>query len=163
MPDTDSPSQHAHPQERAEDHDELLDRWLSAQAVLAPMLKDLFTMFQGEGHALMLLTQNETATMSPSALARMMDITTGRASNLLRQLESKGLINRHRGAADLRAVAIDVTPDGKRCAQEAYAQAKAQTESLLGLLDADDARELVRIIEQLARARSATMPAEKPM
>ncbi len=42
--------------------------------------------------------------MTASSLSRAMGITSGRTSNLLKQLEGKGLIERTRGTRDLRSV-----------------------------------------------------------
>ena len=143
--------------------EELISRWLSVQAVLAPALKELLSTFQGEGHALMLLSREDAAEMSPSELARAMGITAGRASNLLGQLERKGLVERHRESDDLRAVTIRVTPDGSRCAQSAFDQARSQAAGLFELLDDDDAESLVRIGERLASVRYPGILGEEEM
>lgn len=68
----------------------LLDRWFAVQRVVVPMLKRSLESFQGEEHALMLLAERRDG-MSPTELMHEMGITLGRTSNLLRQLEHKGL------------------------------------------------------------------------
>lgn len=55
--------------------------------------------------------------MTASSLARAMGITSGRTSNLLKQLEGKGSIERTRGTRDLRSVEIRATEKGSLLAR----------------------------------------------
>lgn len=130
--------------------DDLLERWFGAQAVIAPLLKRSLDSFQGEGHALLLLARSD-AGMTPAALMRAMGISSGRTSNILRQLERKGCIERSRDDHDLRSVLIRPTELGREMARSAYARQKDEVAGLFELLGEKDARELVRIAERVAR------------
>ena len=87
--------------------------------------------------------------MSPSELARKSGVTDARIANILKALESRGLIERRPGEHDRRRVVVSVTDYGR--AQE---RARAQEGSrflidFLSELGLDDARELVRIIARV--------------
>ena len=135
----------------SEAYEELLERWFEAQAVLTPLLKSLLEAFQGEDHALLVLSRHPEG-LSPSELMRVMGVTTGRISNILRQLEQKNLITRARSATDMRGVEITITAEGAARARTAYDRVKDQLRDQFALIGIEDAQELVRIIEKLAAA-----------
>ena len=127
----------------------LADRWLEVQRALAPAMKAASESYQGESHALMLLSGSDGG-MTPSELGVEMRLTAGRVSNLVGQLESKGLARRVRAADDLRKVVVTVTPAGAKRADDAYAQNRARLALLFGRLGVADSSELVRIAHRLA-------------
>ena len=129
--------------------DALADRLLRLYAVLAPTLKRSLESFQCEDHALMLLTERREG-MTASALAYAMGITSGRTSNILRQLEGKGLIDRARDDDDLRSVRIRATEQGALRAQECVDRQREALIRTLRSLGHQDAAELTRLAGRLA-------------
>ena len=129
--------------------DALADQLLRLYAVLAPALKRSLESFQGEDHALMLLAGRREG-MTASALAHAMGITSGRTSNILRQLEGKGLIDRARDDGDLRSVRIRTTERGTLRAQERVDQQREALIRTLRSLGHQDAAEMTRLAGRLA-------------
>lgn len=130
-------------------YEDLLERWFTAQATLTPILKSLIETFQGEDHALLVLSRNEEG-LTPTELMSLMGITPGRTSNLLKQLERKGLVIRTRDIANMRSVLVRATPAGTQRAKDAYAHVKNNLRARFVALGYDDTVELVRIAEKLA-------------
>lgn len=74
--------------------------------------------------------------MSPSALCDSTGMSTGGLSNLLRHMESLGLVKRAASPRDGRGVMVSITPKGRRIAEEAMKAISADQETHIGVLDA---------------------------
>lgn len=84
--------------------------------------------------------------MSPGELARTSGVTDARIANILKVLESRGLIERRPDERDRRRVVVSVTGYG-RAQEKARAQVGMRfMTGFLAELGLDDARELVRIV-----------------
>ncbi len=89
---------------------------------------------------------------SPTAIANVLDRTTGGMSLTLDRLEGAGLLARTRDVDDGRRVVIALTPAGSRLARSVN-DALHQWEAALGLpLAADDAVEVLDLVTRAVRA-----------
>ena len=75
-------------------------------------------------------------------------LSTGRVSNILRQLEAKGLVSRLQDELDHRCVHVSLTKAGRAHAQQLESDAIKAHAALLERLGANDAAELVRIVRR---------------
>jgi DNA-binding MarR family transcriptional regulator len=75
-------------------------------------------------------------------------LSTGRISNILRQLEGKGLVRRLQDEHDHRRVHVSLTEKGRAYAQQLETNAIEAHGALLERLGAHDAAELVRIVRR---------------
>ena len=92
---------------------------------------------------------------SPTAIANVLDRTTGGMSLTLDRLEAVGLLLRTRDADDGRRVVIELTAEGARLARSVN-DALHEWESSLGLpLAADDAVEVLDLVTRVVRAHDA--------
>ncbi len=87
--------------------------------------------------------------LSPKALARVGQLTSGGMTNRLDRLEASELITRSPDPADRRSVLVALTPHGERLADEAFAISLAVQDEILAPLSAADRRALERILRKL--------------
>jgi DNA-binding MarR family transcriptional regulator len=78
----------------------MLDRELATHGVTAQQAALLINLAGGES--------------SPKRLAAVLGIDTAGTTRLADRLEGKGLLRRHRGTGDRRAVALELTESGRR-------------------------------------------------
>lgn len=90
-----------------------------------------------------------TGTRSPKQLAELLDTPPPMMSNLLADLQTRGLVQRRPDPDDRRRVVVEPTPDGhamtERFAQAWLEAGRAKTQALSD----DDLRHLVRIYRAL--------------
>ena len=79
--------------------------------------------------------------MYPGELTEKLGLTTGRIANILRGLESAGLIARATDALDKRRVRVELTPEGEVWAQQQNAKAIAYYDRLLSRFTPEEARQ----------------------
>lgn len=82
----------------------------------------------------------------PGAVAAAMHITPSALSQILKSLEEKGLIERHRTSGDFRAIALVLTPAGEAVAAEAERLRSMHLNDLLAYLGQEDVEHLVRTL-----------------
>jgi DNA-binding MarR family transcriptional regulator len=70
------------------------------------------------------------------------------------RLERRGLVERRRSERDGRAVALRLTPDGRRAADEAQAARAAAIDTALAALDRDERRALGSMLERMLAAHT---------
>src|SRR5919107_3595098 len=87
-----------------------------------------------------------TGGQSIDALRRVVGLTHSGAVRLVDRLAGAGLVERRVGA-DGRAVALQLTPEGRRSARRVLARREAALESVLAHLTARDRADLGRINE----------------
>lgn len=87
--------------------------------------------------------------LSPTALARIVQLTSGGMTNRLDRLESAGLVERRPDHRDGRSVTVRLTADGARIADKAFSEALAQQETLLAALSNDDRVQLAELLRRL--------------
>ena len=87
--------------------------------------------------------------MSPGELARVSGVTDARIANILKVLESRGLIERRPGERDRRRVVVSVTDYGRAQERVRAQEGRRFLIDFLSELGLDDARELVRLLARV--------------
>lgn len=72
--------------------------------------------------------------LSPSALCESTGMSTGGLSNLLRRLETGGLVKRAPSTRDRRGVHVTITARGRRLAERALLEVSADQDAQIGAL-----------------------------
>jgi len=98
-----------------------------------------------------LLTLLEQGPIRMTELAAHERVRTPTTTVAIRRLEKLGLVKRSRDPSDLRAVLVDITPEGLAQHQEALANRRAFLATLLTKLGAEDIETLSRAIAPLER------------
>ncbi|MDX1631225.1 MAG: MarR family transcriptional regulator [Thermoanaerobaculia bacterium] len=70
-------------------------------------------------------------------------------TRLLSRLEEKEMVRRSRGTTDRRVVLVTVTDSGRELLDEIEGPLRERMKELLGHMEADDLRELSRLLERL--------------
>jgi DNA-binding MarR family transcriptional regulator len=84
-----------------------------------------------------------------STLAEHLRVAARTATELVDDLESRGLAARRPDPADRRAVLVELTPAGERAAGDMRAAREAEAERFFGTLSGADRRDLARILRSL--------------
>ncbi|OBG92564.1 MarR family transcriptional regulator [Mycobacterium sp. E136] len=98
-----------------------------------------------------LLTLLEQGPMRMTDLAAHERVRTPTTTVAIRRLEKLGLVKRSRDPSDLRAVLVDITPEGRAQHQDALEVRRAHLASLLAKLSPEDLETLTRAIDPLER------------
>ncbi|MGV0606208.1 MULTISPECIES: MarR family winged helix-turn-helix transcriptional regulator [unclassified Mycobacterium] len=98
-----------------------------------------------------LLTLLEQGPMRMTDLAAHERVRTPTTTVAIRRLEKLGLVKRSRDPSDLRAVLVDITPEGRAQHQEALEVRRAHLASLLSRLSPEDIETLTKAIDPLER------------
>ncbi|RAV08957.1 MarR family transcriptional regulator [Mycolicibacterium sp. GF69] len=98
-----------------------------------------------------LLTLLEQGPMRMTDLAAHERVRTPTTTVAIRRLEKLGLVKRSRDPSDLRAVLVDITPEGRAQHQEALELRRAHLAALLAKLSPEDLETLTKAIAPLER------------
>ena len=98
-----------------------------------------------------LLTLIDQGPMRMTELAAHEKVRTPTTTVAIRRLEKLGLVKRDRDPSDLRAVQVDITPEGLAQHQEALATRQAHLASLLSKLSCDELDALTKALAPLER------------
>jgi DNA-binding MarR family transcriptional regulator len=98
-----------------------------------------------------------TGGQSIDSLRRVVGLTHSGAVRLVDRLAAAALVERRVGA-DGRAVALQLTPEGRRAARRVLARREAAVESVLAPLSAGERAELARLHERLLRSLTDGQP-----
>ncbi|BBW99489.1 MarR family transcriptional regulator [Mycolicibacterium moriokaense] len=98
-----------------------------------------------------LLTLLEQGPIRMTELAAHERVRTPTTTVAIRRLEKLGLVKRSRDPSDLRAVLVDITPEGLAQHQEALANRRAFLATLLKKLEPDDLETLSKALGPLER------------
>jgi len=98
-----------------------------------------------------LLTLLEQGPIRMTELAAHERVRTPTTTVAIRRLEKLGLVKRSRDPSDLRAVLVDITPDGLAQHQEALANRRAFLATLLQKLEPEDLETLSKALGPLER------------
>src|SRR5689334_2729838 len=98
-----------------------------------------------------LLTLLEQGPIRMTDLAAHERVRTPTTTVAIRRLEKLGLVKRSRDPSDLRAVLVDITPEGLAQHQEALAARRAYLGTLLAKLNPEDIDTLSKAIAPLER------------
>ena len=100
-----------------------------------------------------LLTLLDQGPIRMTELAAHERVRTPTTTVAIRRLEKLGLVKRSRDPSDLRAVLVDITPQGLAQHREALAARRAQLATLLGKLSPEDLETLTKALAPLERHR----------
>lgn len=131
-----------------EESAELFAEWIRMVKQILKQSESFQSLNRGEGLALLLLEDHDQG-LSPGELCESMTLTSGRMSNILRQLESKGYIDRHTDPTNHRKSVIAITPNGERYIDDLSKRAQQHMRTMSEKLGPDDFHELTRIIKKL--------------
>ncbi|MGV0791286.1 MarR family winged helix-turn-helix transcriptional regulator [Mycolicibacterium sp. XJ1819] len=98
-----------------------------------------------------LLTLLEQGPMRMTELAAHERVRTPTTTVAIRRLEKLGLVKRSRDPSDLRAVLVEITPEGLSQHQEALATRRAHLAALLSKLGPQDLEMLTKALGPLER------------
>lgn len=98
-----------------------------------------------------LLTLLETGPIRMTELASRERVRTPTTTVAIRRLERLGLVKRSRDPSDMRAVLVEVTPEGQIQYQEALQARRTHLSLLLGRLSDEERADLVRAVKPLER------------
>jgi DNA-binding MarR family transcriptional regulator len=98
-----------------------------------------------------LLTLLEQGPIRMTELAAHERVRTPTTTVAIRRLEKLGLVKRSRDPSDLRAVLVDITPEGLAQHQEALANRRAFLATLLAKLGPEDIETLSKALVPLER------------
>ena len=94
---------------------------------------------------------HSSGSMLPGELAARLDLTSGRIANILRSLESKGLVQRESVDRDGRKMRVFLSEDGKSYAAQQEVSTISQQQALMEYLGEEDAGEMLRLLEKCLR------------
>ncbi|BBY81125.1 MarR family transcriptional regulator [Mycolicibacterium pulveris] len=98
-----------------------------------------------------LLTLLDQGPLRMTDLAAHERVRTPTTTVAIRRLEKLGLVKRSRDPSDLRAVLVDITPEGRSQHQEALRARRAHLATLLAKLSPEDLEMLTKAIAPLER------------
>ena len=104
---------------------------------------------QSEFNSLLVLEKDET--LSGTAFAERMVISISRSSRILDRLYKKKMITRQGDPQNRRQIRISLTQKGLKLREEMLSLVRDCEESLLGKLEGDDKRMVIRSLEYLGR------------
>lgn len=147
-----------------EDHgesDELLADLFAVFGALRREMRDRGVTGLGPSHhmVLMRLKEDGPGPMHPQGprgparvteLAQFLHLTPAAITQIVGDLEAKGLVLRERSSVDRRAVVVRLTPVGREALMQQRAQRRAVAEQILGQLTMDERRDLARIVRRMA-------------
>jgi DNA-binding MarR family transcriptional regulator len=85
-------------------------------------------------------------------LATRLGVAESTVTRLVDRLEAARLVKRVASPPDRRCVVAELTPSGRRLAEELEASRRSYLAEILGTLRADERRELVRLFAKVAGA-----------
>jgi len=94
-------------------------------------------------------------TMTMGELARRVAVTEKTITGVVDRLERAGLVQRERDPEDRRVIHVRLAPRGARLHRRMDQGIEEKLAGLLGLLDAEDRRHLVRMVEHLTARLAA--------
>jgi DNA-binding MarR family transcriptional regulator len=98
-----------------------------------------------------LLTLLDSGPIRMTELATRERVRTPTTTVAIRRLEKVGLVKRSRDPSDMRAVLVEVTPQGQVQYQEALEARRTHLAGLLSRLSDDECADLVRALKPLER------------
>lgn len=109
-----------------------------------------------------LVTLLDRGPIRMTELAAHERVRTPTTTVAIRRLEKIGLVKRSRDASDLRAVLVDITPQGLAVHRESLANRRAALAVMLNRLSKDDLNTLTRALAPLERLASCE-PVDSPV
>ena len=107
-----------------------------------------FGLGHGEWHVLGML-HNQGPRLSPGALAKRLELSSGAMTNRLDRLEQAGLVRRLPDPDDRRGLQVELTDEGRRIYRESVAAQAAKESVIASALSADEQRQLNALLRRL--------------
>ena len=85
--------------------------------------------------------------VSAGVLTEQLHVVPGRMTDILKSLESKGLIKRCRSQEDKRKVKVCITDEGREEAKKKRQYISEEYQGLFGILGKEDTEELIRLLK----------------
>ncbi len=85
-------------------------------------------------------------------LAQFLHLTPAAITQIVTELEARGLVARQRSEKDRRAVVVQLTQSGRERMEAQRARRREVVEQILGNLPEEDRRELARILRDIAES-----------
>lgn len=85
--------------------------------------------------------------VSAGILTEQLHVVPGRMTDILKSLESKGLIERRRDDEDRRKVNVCITEEGRTQAKEVRAHISQEYQGMFQILGKKDTEELIRLLK----------------
>jgi DNA-binding MarR family transcriptional regulator len=104
----------------------------------------------------------QSGVTAPGELARRAGVSDAAVSQLIRDLEGAGLVERQLSTVDRRRHELRLSPAGASTYQSATALVAARIGGLLGELPGPDARHLAELLARVARTVGAAAPPRRP-
>lgn len=101
---------------------------------------------KGTGKVITLLLVDSHPGIRPSVIAHLSTKSKAEIGRIVDKLVKAGLIERQVSPEERRALQLFITPQGASVARQVRRLAKAQSEDFFSHLDADDQRQLMRIL-----------------
>jgi DNA-binding MarR family transcriptional regulator len=113
-----------------------------------------FGLGYGEWHVLGRL-HNQGPRLSPGALAKGLELSSGAMTNRLDGLEKAGLVRRQPDPDDRRALLVELTDEGRRLYRESVAAQAAKESIVAEALSTDEQRQLNVLLRRVMLAFEA--------
>lgn len=104
-----------------------------------------------ESGQLVQVTSSEARTMKVSEISKLMHVTSPTVTQMLKGLESNGLVERHIDPTDRRAVRIALTERGEEVAQRAEKIFQSSFQGLAEYLGEEQSNQLVELLSKAYR------------
>jgi DNA-binding MarR family transcriptional regulator len=101
-----------------------------------------------------LMTLRELARLSPApvgALSKAVHVSQATMTGILDRLEQRALLQRTRDGADRRSVTITITPEGVKLLKRAPSLLQDHFREQLAILKRADQRNILQVLEQMAK------------
>lgn len=102
---------------------------------------------RGEAGVLLLLSQAGREVLA-GQIARSLELSASRGTNIVNSLERKGLVQRRSGSADKRKVYISLTQNGKSYIEAKHQEAVRRFERIFQRLGKEDSEAYLRIMKR---------------
>ncbi len=99
------------------------------------------------GVLIYLYRTDESATAG--TISKVLHVTTGRVSALIRKMVEKGLINRETGKEDARVTEISITDKGRRIVEDLQQQRNDQMSQLIDTIGMERLREYIETSKEV--------------
>lgn len=97
--------------------------------------------------------------MRPTELFRALMVSSGGLTDRLRRLEERGLVRRRPSPEDGRSMLVELSAEGCRLVEQAFREDMEVENGIVARLGNAERKELVRLLEQLARIMEREQPA----
>lgn len=134
------------------DYRKIAEEFCSIRALSAKRMTEVENSVsaRGEASVLLFLSQTEGEVLA-GQIARSLELSTSRGTNILNSLEKKGLVQRRSDSRDKRKVYIFLTQEGRSFIEEKHQEAIRHFERIFRKLGQEDSENYIRIMKRFYR------------